>query len=165
MPRAARKPKDDDSGAIATKDFALAVKLFRHDIKPAISKVGEHSQEVSTAYKAIKKSCHIQPQAAKLAFKLEGMEEAKRDDFLRCLTGLLGEFNIPLQPSDLVDQMAEQRPKPQLVTIPTGDGTDNDLADPSGVEPTSGTGAAAMAAMRAAEMGQRETDLGDQDAD
>lgn len=177
MARTARKPKDDDGGEVKTKDFALAIKLYRHDINPALSKVGEYNQEAATAYKAIKKSCHIQPQAAKLAFKLDGMEEAKRDDFLRCFTGLLTELNIPLQSNDLVDQMEDKddagkapsgpaavvsRPKPKLVTIPS-DGTETDLADAAFEasdeelakqegrgKPTPGTGAAAIEAMKAA---------------
>ena len=154
MARAARKPKDDDGGEVKAKDFAGAVRTYRNDIKPAISKVGEHNQEASSGYKHIKKNCHIQPQAAKMAFKLDGMEEARRDDFLRCFTGLLKELGIPLESNDLVDQA--QRPKPQLVTIsvPNHPEDDSDLADPSGEEPTEGTAAAAMAAMRAADAEQ-----------
>lgn len=149
--RAART-RDDDGGEIAVKDFAGAVRLWRNDIKPAISKVGEHNQEAGNAYKAIKKGCHIQPAAAKLAFKLDGMEEAKRDDFLRCLTGLLKELNIPLESNDLVDRAEKgeapaPRPKPKLVTVPTGPADDSDLGDPSGIEPQTGTGAAAIKAM------------------
>lgn len=163
MGRTARKASDD-SGIVATKDFAGAVRTWRNDIKPALSNSGEAMQEASTGYKHIKKNCHIQPQAAKLAFKLEGMEEAKRDDFLRCFTGLLKELNIPLQSDDLVDQA--ERPKPQLVTIsppPEHPADDSDLADPSGEEPTSGTGAAALAAMRAddkAKASEPEPDAG-----
>lgn len=117
MARAAKK--DEFEGEIPEKDFAHAVKLYRHDIKPALSKVGEHNQEAATAYKAIKKTCHIQPQAAKLAFKLDGMEEAKRDDFIRCFTGLCKELNIPLDPVDLVDMAEGGRTRPSLV--PVGD--------------------------------------------
>lgn len=142
MVRTARQPKDDDTGEIKTKDFALAVKLWRHDIKPALSKVGDANQEASTAYKTIKKQAHIQPQAAKLAFKLDGMEEAKRDDFLRCLTGLLQELNIPLEPRDMVDAMQAEdgyaRPKPQLGLVTLSDGDETDLADAA--EPDAGDG-------------------------
>ncbi|WP_260581155.1 hypothetical protein [Sphingopyxis sp. PET50] len=102
----------------------------------AISKVGEYSQEVSTAYKHIKKNCHIQSGAAKLAFKLDGMEEAKRDDFLRSFNGLCKELNI-VMPRDLMDA-AEGKPvesivpvgeprKPQLVRV--GKPDDSDLAE------------------------------------
>lgn len=154
MAKTARKPPED-GGVIPSKDFAGAVRAYRHDIKPALSKVGEHNQEASSAYKHIKKVCHIQPQAAKLAFKLDDMEEAKRDDFLRCLTGLLKELNIPLAPADLVDvaegkaDAASPRGKPKLVTVPVSDGIDADLADPSGAEPKPGsTNDAMIKAMR-----------------
>jgi len=131
------RPVEEDAGEIKTKDFAGAVRAYRQDILPAQSKVGEFAQEQSTAYKHIKKMCHIQPQAAKAAFKLDGMEEAKRDDWLRCFTGLLRELNIPLKSNDLVDQ-AERKPKaaPALATmgIPS-DGTETDLADAAEGDP------------------------------
>ncbi|MBL9070436.1 MAG: hypothetical protein JNM03_10645 [Sphingopyxis sp.] len=123
MAKAATKPVSHE---VPQKDFTGAVRAYRNDVKPAISKVGEYSQEVSTAYKHIKKNCHIQPGAAKLAFKLDGMEEAKRDDFLRCFNGLCKELNI-VMPRDMVDiaegKPAEsivpeaERPKPQLVAV------------------------------------------------
>src|SRR3546814_11987787 len=77
--------------------------------------MGEFSQEVSTAYKHIKKHCHIQSGAAKLAFKLDGMEEAKRDDFLRSFNGLCKELNIHM-PRDLMDA-AEGTPIESIVPV------------------------------------------------
>lgn len=127
------------SGEIQKPDYALAVRYYREDIKPAQSKVGEFAQEQSTAYKAIKKNAHIQPAAAKLAFRLDDMEEAKRDDFLRCFNGLLKELKIYM-PRDLAD-IAEGKGttaenvvpindgvRPGLATIPMSDGIDADLA-------------------------------------
>lgn len=137
-----RQKKTDSpvSGEVPKPDFDLAVKLYREDIKPAQGKVGEFAQEMSTAYKAIKKQAHIQPAAAKLAFKLDDMEPSKRDDFLRSLNGLLKRLNI-FMPADLVD-VAEGKgstsenvvpigegARPQLATIPQSDGVDADLAD------------------------------------
>lgn len=133
MARAAKKAVSNE---VPEKDFAGAVRAFRNDIKPAISKVGEFSQEVSTAYKHIKKNCHIQSGAAKLAFKLADMEDAKRDDFLRGFNGLCKELNITM-PRDMVD-MAQgndpgsivpeaERPKPALVAV--GKADDSDLAE------------------------------------
>lgn len=123
-------------GEVPKHDFALAVRIYRTDIKKAASKVGEFNQELSTAYKAIKKNANIQPSAAKLAFKLDDMEESKRDDFLRSLNGLLKELNIHM-PSDLVDQAEgkEREPviprrRPNLAAVPpVSDGEDADLAD------------------------------------
>jgi hypothetical protein len=127
MARTARK-EPEDFGEIKEKDFAGAVRTYRGDILPAQSKVSEHSQELSTAYKHIKKSLHIQSGAAKQAFKLSDMEDSKRDDWLRCFNGLLSELGIALVP-DLVDAMGStERPKPKLVTIPAAVEGDTDLA-------------------------------------
>ena len=68
-----------------------------------VPRVGEFAQEQSTAYKEIKKGCNVHPGAAKLAFKLDAMEDTKRDDFLRSLKGLMAALNLGLS-SDLVDQ-------------------------------------------------------------
>jgi hypothetical protein len=128
MAKAATKPIQDDSGEIKTKDFKGAVRTYRNDIKPAAAKVGDAAQEMSTAYKHIKKNLHIQSGAAKLAFKLNDMEDGKREDWLRGFNGLCKEMGIALEP-DLVDAMEKvQRPKPTLVTIPTGPADNADLA-------------------------------------
>lgn len=136
----ARPKKQDSVEEIGTPDYQLAVRIWRNDIKPALAKSGEYAQEQSTAYKAIKKSANIQPQAAKLAFKLDGMEESKRDDFLRSLNGLLKALNI-FMPIDLVDAAQGkgtttdsvvpmgQRNKPKLATVPAGPEGDQDLVD------------------------------------
>lgn len=137
------RPKKNDApinGEVAKPDFDLAVSIYRNDIKPAQSKVGEHAQEMSTAYKEIKKNAHIQPQAARLAFRLDAMEEAKRDDFLRSFKGLMAALNI-FMPVDLVDQAQGKgdvgesvvpigtRAAPKLATIPPAVPGDTDLAD------------------------------------
>lgn len=137
------KKKADEVEQVHSPDFALAVRIFRQDIKPAQAKVGEYAQEQSEAYKAIKKRAYVQPQAARLAFRLDGMEEAKRDDFLRCFNGLLKEMNI-FMPVDLVDAAegkgstgeavvpAAQRSRPKLVTVPTGPEADDLLESAAG---------------------------------
>lgn len=113
------------TGEIPKPDFKLAVKYYREDIRPAQSKVGEYAQEQSTAYKAIKKTAHVNPGAAKLAFKLNEMEDAKRDDFLRSLYGLMSELKLGIS-ADLIDQMSGddaprmpvvERPAPSLATV------------------------------------------------
>jgi hypothetical protein len=130
-----RRKAADQVVEVMKPDFDLAKRIYFGDIKPAQGKVGEHAQEMSTAYKEIKKAAHIQPQAAKLAFKLVEMEESKRDDFLRSFRGLLTVFNIFI-PADLVDQAEGktgesnvipigESAKPQLATIPSDD---SDLA-------------------------------------
>ena len=123
-----RKQTGTVNGEVPKPDFELAVKIYREDIKPAQSRVGEYAQEQSTAYKAIKKQANIQPAAAKLAFRVAEMEESKRDDFLRCLRGLFTELKI-FMPSDLVDAAqgngaaggevipTGDRPRPKLATV------------------------------------------------
>ncbi|WP_310530695.1 hypothetical protein [Novosphingobium sp.] len=171
MARPARKPKDDDGGEVKAKDFAHAKSLYINDIKPARSKASEFMQEISTAFKTVKKVCGIQPGAMKAALKVVEMEDAKRDDYLRCFNGVLREHGIEPMPVDMVDAM-QGKPdgyaRPKLVTIPAGpesDGTETDLSDAAEFdeatdeelaqqegrgEPEAGTGAAAIAAMNAA---------------
>lgn len=103
----ARRKKEDQVEVVHAPDFKLAIKFYREDIRPAQAKVGEHAQEQSTAYKAIKKQCHIDPGAAKLAFKLAEMEDAKRDVFLRGLYGLMQGLRIGIS-RDLIDQMNDE---------------------------------------------------------
>lgn len=140
-PASGAKPENDDMARpkkqetveeVGAPDFALAVRLYRQDIKPAQSKVGEYAQEQSTAFKRIKKEGNIQPQAAKAAFKLDEMEESKRDDWLRSFNGLLKELGI-FMPVDLVDAAegkgatgenvvpSGQRPRPKLATVPASE--------------------------------------------
>jgi len=113
------------NGEIPKPDFALAVKFYQDDIRPAQAKVGEFAQEQSTAYRAIKKQANVHPGAAKLAFKLNEMEDTKRDDFLRSLYGLMTELDIGLS-RDLVDAMSDseademptkERKRPTLATV------------------------------------------------
>lgn len=164
-PACAPPQKDDDmgrprkkdtgiiNGEVPKPDFALAVKLFRDEIRPAMGTVGEGAQEMSTAYKAIKKQAYIQPQAARAAFRLVDMEESKRDDYLRSFNGLLTELKI-FMPTDLVDKAegkdtgsnvvpmgAGKRPASGLVTMPApyvGDDADLNPEPEAAAEPVAG---------------------------
>jgi hypothetical protein len=140
MAKAKLKDDGDNVEQLKPKDYSQAVRIYRTDIKEAVSKVGEHSQELSTAYKAIKKQCGISSKAAKLAFQLDDMEDFKRDDFLRSLNGLLKELGI-FMPTDMIDVAngaaagqspipTGERERPRLVTV--SDGTETDLADAAG---------------------------------
>lgn len=147
MGRTARPKAETQSHEVPQKDFDGAVRIYRHDIKPAKTKQGEFGQEQSTAFKAIKKGCHIQSGAAKEAFKIAEMEDAHRDDYLVCLNGMLKALKIEM-PRDLVT-LADgeaggpvipvgKRERPKLVTIAgdpnlqmgvPSDGSEADLAD------------------------------------
>lgn len=129
----ARGKKAEQVEEVKTMDFQQAVKLYRFDIKTANSEAAAQNQEASTAYKAIKKQCHIQPDAARKAFKLmDGTEEARRDDWFRGFVGLVNEMAgremLTFNSDDLVDQMQGHN-KPRLVAVPApSDGTETDLA-------------------------------------
>lgn len=132
--RGAAAPKEQVE-ELGQKDFSEAVRLYRETIRPAQGRVGEFAQEQAEAYKRIKKACRIQPQAAKAAFKLVDMEESKRDDYLRCFNGLLEKLGVTPR-HDLVDAAEgkgeagapkAERPRPKLVTIPTGPEADDVL--------------------------------------
>lgn len=138
------KTKDNHVEEVKSMDFERAVSLYRKDIKPAISKVGEHAQEVSTAYKEIKKGCNIPPAIAKFCFKLAEDEEASRDVQLRALNGLLNALKIGVIAADLVDKAqgidgtgviptVEAKTRPNLVVVPS-DGTESDFTDAADTE-------------------------------
>lgn len=103
-PKKASAPQVEE---IKAPDFAKAVRIFRHDIKPANEKSGEHAQTASTGYKAIKKDCHVNTRAAKFVFQLAGESEEKRNDVLRSVRGLLNEMNIGIT-DDLVSQAEDE---------------------------------------------------------
>lgn len=131
MARAA-KVNDDGAAVINTKDFEQAIRLYRGDIKKANTDAATSNQDASTAYKAIKKQCHIQPDSARKAFTLmDRTEDAKRDDWFRgfvgIVNGMAGREVLTFHDTDMVDAM--ERPKPQLVSVPISDGSESDLAE------------------------------------
>lgn len=139
---ASAKRKEDPPSAEEVKpiDAALAVRILKQDILPNITKIGERSQEVSTAYKAIKKQCNIPSWVVKLGIKLKETEDYKRDHELRAMKAIFEELGITIK-EDLVDQaegktndgiIPSSKPaaRPRLVTVGTGDETDlSDAAD------------------------------------
>jgi hypothetical protein len=141
MARAQRKARDPKPEQISAKDYDKAKSLYFNDIKPARSKAAEYMQEVSSAFKSVKKLCGIQPSAAKAALKIVEMEDAKAEDWLRSFNGILRSHNIDPNPKDLVDAMqggtATPSPasrKPDLVVVPPSDGTESDLTDAADTE-------------------------------
>jgi hypothetical protein len=117
-----RKKKDDaaENGAQKPIDAARAVKIAKTDILPAQSKVGEFAQEMSTAYKEIKKECNIPSSVMKLGIKLNDMEDYRRDHWLRAFEAVRKELNLFVQP-DLVDR-AENVVSMGLPTLQNDDG-------------------------------------------
>ena len=107
---------DDDEGLVQKKDFARAMKIYYSDIHPASSSAAEMMQEISTAYKLLKRECGIQSSAAKMVFKLLEFEESRRDDWLRAFSGLCEEARIYM-PSDLVDAAEGNEPRKNVVKL------------------------------------------------
>lgn len=132
------KKKDDEVVIVKSMDFDHVKKLYFSDIKPGKSQSASHAQSVSEAMKVIKKTCHVEPQGARAAFKAFEMEDAMRETHIRSLVGtlnaLLGTEVLKCNFGDMVDQMQAEdgyaRPKPSLVAVPDpSDGTETDLAD------------------------------------
>lgn len=136
MARQKLKAEDTD-GEIKPIDAKRACQILRQDILPNITKIGERSQEVSTAYKAVRKECNIPTWVMKLGIKLKDTEDFKRDHELRAMKAVFEELGISIR-TDMVD-MAEgksgdgsvvgtsQSSRPRLVTV--SDGMETDLAD------------------------------------
>lgn len=135
---ARRKKADAQVEEVPTPDFDLALRIYRQDIKPAISNQATHAQEASEGYKAIDKRANVNRQIAKFVFKLMETEEAKRDVMLRDLNGLLAAAGL-FKPVDLVDvaegkgdtgqpvvptlaqNQSKPRGRPQLAAVPSDD--------------------------------------------
>lgn len=121
--------KDEGATVVHEKDFEQAIRLYKGDIKKANTDAATSNGDASAAYKEIKKSCHIQPDAARKAFRLmDRVEDAKRDDWFRgfvgIVNGMAGRTVLTFNDTDMVDTM--ERPKPQLVAVPgeTGETAD-----------------------------------------
>ena len=118
------KNDNEEDGAVEIKvhDYDLAMKIVKNDIMPANSKSGEYAQEASTAYKAIKKQCHLQPGSVKDAIKIADKEEAKRDDYLRGLAEMVnrltGQALLTFNGHDLVDRAEGKEGLLSAVTAP-----------------------------------------------
>lgn len=137
----AQRKEDPPSGEeVKPIDAALAVRILKQDILPNITKIGERSQEVSTAYKAIRKQCNIPSWVMKLGIKLKETEDYKREHELRAMKAIFEEMGISIK-EDLVDKAEgktadeiiptkKAAARPRLVTVGTGDETDlSDAAD------------------------------------
>lgn len=111
--------ENDGGGEIKPMDVDLVLKLIRTDIRPAQAKVGDHAQEMSTAYKAVKKQGNMNPQAVRLAVRLDDMEDAAREHWLRSFRAILSGLNIFI-PRDLVD-VAEGVPDSAMSAVPVAE--------------------------------------------
>lgn len=126
----ARKAKieSDEVIEIVKPDFERAIKVLTHDVHPQSERNASARGELSAAWKIIEDECHVNKGAAKLYFKMTGMSDEKKDDFLRSLYGMMKTGGIGIS-ADLVDKM-EAGDAPTMPIVQRGD--DGGLATLSG---------------------------------
>lgn len=99
------KPEAEEVIEIQPPDFAKALRILSNDVRPAEEKNAGSRGDLSAAWKAIEDDCHCNKSATKTFYKLQGMSDEKRDDYLRTLYGLMKAGGIGVS-RDLVDQMS-----------------------------------------------------------
>ena len=104
----ARKAKieSDEVLEIQTPDYERAIKVLTHDVHPQSEKNASARGELSAAWRIIEDECHVEKRAAKLYFKLTGMSDEAKDDFLRSLYGMMKTGGLGIS-ADLVDRMGD----------------------------------------------------------
>lgn len=117
----ARKAKHENEEqqvvALLKPDFERAIRVMSNDVHPQQERNAKSRGELSAAWKVIEDDCHCNKAAAKLYFRLTGMSDEKRDDFLRSLYGLMTTGHMAISP-DLVDRMRADGEAP---TMPIAD--------------------------------------------
>lgn len=117
--------KKDEPTEILQPDFEKMARIFSRDIKPAEEKNAKARGDLSAAWKAIEDDCHLNKRGAKLLFKLHGMSEEERDDFLRTLYGGMQALGIGIS-QDLVDRMTDSdAPTMPVVAASSGVSAEN----------------------------------------
>lgn len=104
MARQAKPEAEEQATEIQPPDFEKALRILSNDVRPAEEKNAGSRGDLSAAWKAIEDDCHCNKPAAKAFYKLQGMSEEKRDDYLRTLYGLMQAGGIGIS-RDLVDAM------------------------------------------------------------
>lgn len=175
MATAAKTPTAPVNGEYQRPDAEAAFKIYDNEIKPKKAHISTLTGDLSDPHSRIKDKCHFPRQILDFITALEGMEDAKRDHHLLALSEGMKVRELFL-PRDLATMAqgtdgdaivpAKPRAKPKLVATSTpSDGSETDLATAAGGEfemsqaelaqqrdrPAAGTGAAALAAMKAAQ--------------
>lgn len=107
MARGPKKKQDEPTEevqVVGKMDAKRAKDIILKDIIPERTKVGEHSQAISTAFKEITKHCNIPSWVVRTVMKLRDLEDAKQEHELRALNAMLAAFNLGVIAPDLVDQ-------------------------------------------------------------
>lgn len=117
-------PKHDVVTEVLAPDFEKMKRIFQTDLKPANESSAKSRGDLSAAWGAIEKDCHVNKRAAKLLFRLSGESEELRDDFLRSLYGGMKALGIGIS-QDLVDKMKGQDSPTMPIVDSQGLGADN----------------------------------------
>lgn len=106
MAEVARPESEEQASEILQPDFEKAIRILQNDVRPAEEKNATSRGDLSAAWKAIEDDCHCNKAAAKTYYKLAGMSDEKRGDFLRTLYGMMKAANMGIS-ADLVDRMGD----------------------------------------------------------
>jgi hypothetical protein len=110
------KPESDEVTEIVKPDFERAIRVMTNDVHPQQEHNAKSRGELSAAWKVIENDCRVNKGAAKAYFKLTGMSDEKRDDYLRSLYGLMKTGNMGIS-ADLVDRMGQNGEAPEMPIV------------------------------------------------
>lgn len=120
----AKKATKNEAERADKPDFEKALKIIRGDINRHDQEMSTIRGEMSGAWKAVEKDCHVNKKGARIFRALFNMEEELRDDCLRTLYGLMAAAGIGVS-QNLVDAAnGVDVPSMPVKPLPTGDVTD-----------------------------------------
>lgn len=111
--RAKVESEEQEIVELIKPDYERAIKVLTNDVHPQQEKNAKSRGELSAAWKVIEDDCHVNKGAAKLYFKLTGMSDEKKDDFLRSLYGMMETGGLGIS-ADLVDRMETDGEAPTM---------------------------------------------------
>lgn len=104
--RAKVESEEQEIVELIKPDYERAIKVLTNDVHPQQERNAKSRGELSAAWKVIEDDCHVNKGAAKLYFKLTGMSDEKKDDYLRSLYGMMKTGGLGIS-ADLVDKMGD----------------------------------------------------------
>lgn len=120
MARKAKLESEETTVEIRTIDAERVIKILVNDIHPQSERNAKSRGELSAAWKIIEDECACNKSAAKLYFKLTGMSDETKDDFLRSLYLLMKTGGLGIS-ADLVDRMEGEGEAPEMPIVQRSD--------------------------------------------
>ena len=137
MAKTAMREADEKAAIDANKpDFERAISIMANEIKKSDEESAQVRGDLSASWKRIEDDCRCVKGAAKVFFKLRGMSDESRDDYLRTLYGLMEAAGIGIS-RDLVDQaegVNKSMPLAPAAGEPAGEPIKDDVEAPSPVD-------------------------------